>query len=188
MTPPPPPPVQYTLPSHGLVSDKAAGLPGPRAAMLQEGWAGPSTPANLQKMRGNFRCHIPFRGLARPESAPTGEHRGPPSRVAMQAIMGTPQSSIGDARPQSSIGMSRPRRLSVPPRVSSALNMPTCFDHVYISHGLAPCVAHTYASHISSCPDDHDSGVSWTSHGTNPELAVPADPSSNSPQIMPREP
>jgi len=98
--PPPPPPIRLFVPSSGSKSDPAAGLPGPRAAMLQEGWSGPSTPDNLKKMKGNYRCYIPFRGLARPESAPAGS---PDYRMSPTKSLGSPI-----------------RRLSVPSRSSLA--------------------------------------------------------------------
>jgi len=68
----PPPRIRMHVPSRGARSDPAAGVPGPRSAMALQNGAGPSTPANLSKMRGNFRCRIPFReGMnTRPESAP----------------------------------------------------------------------------------------------------------------------
>lgn len=72
VTPPPKPRIRLFVPSRGSSSDPSAGRPGPRAAMNLRNGQGPSTPVNLKKMRGNFRCQQPFRRevLHRPESAP----------------------------------------------------------------------------------------------------------------------
>jgi len=75
-SPPNPPRMRLWVPSAGSKSDPAAGIPGPLGNMSIQDNAGPSTPENLSKLHGNFRCRMPFRSQLRPESAPPGS--GPP--------------------------------------------------------------------------------------------------------------
>jgi len=68
-----------------VATDPAAGVPGPTGAMRikNECWGvsagrGVSSPSNLAKMSGNFRCRFPFEKdkTARPASAPPGTPLG----------------------------------------------------------------------------------------------------------------
>ena len=94
--------IRLNVTSTGNVdTDPPAGVPGPIGAMRikNECWGvsagrGVSSPSNLAKMKGKFRCRFPFERnkTARPVSAPPGTPLGPLNQPPLQP--GVPRTTV----------------------------------------------------------------------------------------------